>query len=357
MNKKKLRDLIIEYLDYIKNNYDEELEDLNERQERESYYQSFNKEKIENMTIEEFQEYISKLWAMIIWGNKKYKIDQLIEDNGFSSLKEKISELLYGKDNLEDRWDKFKKQVKGFGPAMMSELLCYAFPNECMLWNRTAISAYQNLEISNIPIHNYQLTGKKYMELTQIAIEIKEEIASIYKKDVDLLFVDYFFWNQLRDSVPIAQLEKDENKESVVNNKSYHNEIVDYIKNIGSLLGYNTNLKGNIKESGKIADAIWEFNVGNLGKIKYVFEVQDNGSIDSLIVSLMNASQDISVQAVVAVSDENQITKIKQHCNSIEGSFNGKLKFWNIREVERAYSELSNSMEIINKAINVNNEK
>lgn len=82
-------------------------------------------------------------------------------------------------------------------------------------------------------------------------------------------------------------------------------------------MDYNTDVKGNIKNSGKIADAIWKFNVGNLGKIKYVFEAQDNGSIDSLIVSLMNASQDISVQAVVAVSDEHQINKIKQHCNNI----------------------------------------
>lgn len=357
MNKEKLKTLIIEYLESIKNREDEGIEDLKERQERETYYQSFNKEKIKNMTQEEFYEYISKLWAMLIWGNKKYKIDQLIEDNGFETIKIKLSNLLYGKDSIEKRWDEFKKQVKGFGPAMMSELLCYVYPNQCMLWNRTAINAYQNLEIKNIPTHNYQLTGKKYLELTKIALEIKNEIVSIYKKEVDLLFVDYFFWDQLRDAIPTAQLDKNEKKESVVNNKSYHNEIIDYIKNIGSLLGYNTDLKGNIRESGKIADAIWEFNVGNIGKIKYVFEVQDNGSIDSLIVSLMNASQDISVQAVVAVSDEKQIAKIKQHCNSIEGSFNGKLKFWNIREVERAYSELSSSMEIINKAINVNCDK
>ena len=170
------------------------------------------------------------------------------------------------------------------------------------------------------------------------------------------MFVDYFFWDKLRDSVPMVNSYKSEKKESVVNNKSYHNEIIDYIKNIGTLLGYNTDLKGNILESGKIADAIWEFNVGNIGKIKYVFEVQDNGSIDSLIVSLMNASQDTSVQAVVAVSDDKQIAKIKKHCNNIEGSFNGKLKFWNIREVERSHSELSSSMEIINKAININCE-
>ena len=48
----------------------------------------------------------------------------------------------------------------------------------------------------------------------------------------------------------------------------------------------------------------------------------------------MNASQDISVQTVVAVSDEEQINKIKKHCNNINGSFNGKLKFWNINEIK-----------------------
>ncbi len=237
---------------------------------------------------------------------------------------------------------------------MMSELLCYINPDEYMIWNSTALNAYKNLGIKDVPLHNYQLTGKKYIELTQYSKEIQKIIFEKYNKKENLLFVDYFFWDSLRNLEPI---EEEKNKETVVNNKSYHNEIVDYIKSIGSLIGYNTDVKGTINNSGKVADAIWEFNVGNIGKIKYVFEVQDNGSIDSLIVSLMNASQDTSVQAVVAISDEIQINKIKQHCNNIEGSFNGKLKFWNITEVERAYRELSSSMEIINKAINLKIDK
>ena len=328
------------------------LSDLNERNERENFYRSYTYEKIINMDEDEFYEYISKLWAMIIWGNKHYIIDKYISDNGFEHLKKSIANLLYGSEPIEQRWDNFKDNIKGFGPAMMSELLCYVNPNEYMIWNTTAANAYKNLEIKDIPKHNYQITGKKYVELTKYSKEIQEVILEKYNRKENLLFIDYFFWDCLRE-VPE---DKDENyvkADTVVNNKSYHNEIVDYIKNIGTLLGYNTNLKGNIKDSGKIADAVWEFNVGNLGKIKYVFEVQDSGSIDSLIVSLMNASQDISVQAVVAVSDEDQINKIKKHCNNIKDNFNGKLKFWNINEIEKAYSELSSSMEIINKAINV----
>lgn len=347
MNKLVLEKHLNKYLEEIKQAG--EINDLEERNARKEYYQSFDKEKIINMSSEEFYEYISKLWAMIIWGNKKYKIDQLILDNGFDNIKRMLANLLYGDDSLEERWDNFKRNSKGFGPAMMSELLCYVYPNEYMLWNRTAVTAYKILEVNNIPLKNYQMTGKKYIEMTNYAKEIRNLCQTKGYENADLLFVDYFFWDQLRENSPVETREE----ETVVNNKSYHNEIVDYIKNIGSLLGYNSNLKGNIKNSGKIADAIWEFNVGNIGKIKYVFEVQDGGSIDSLIVSLMNASQDISVQAVVAVSDKEQINKIKQHCNNINGNFNGKLKFWDITEIERAYFELSSSMEIINKAINV----
>lgn len=356
MNKIKLDKAINEYLTSLKTKAIDEPAGLEEREERELYYQSFTKEKIISMDEFEFTEYISKLWAMLIWGNKKYKIDQLINDNSFDKLKTKLADLLYGTDALELRWDNFKKDVKGFGPAMMSELLCYVYPNDCMLWNRTAVIAYQYLEIENIPTHNYQLTGKKYLEMTNIAKEISQTIINKGHENSTLLFVDYFFWDQLRDITPKEESNNTTLKDTVVNNKSYHNEIVDYIKNIGTLLGYNTALKGNIKNSGKIADAIWEFNVGNLGKIKYVFEVQDSGSIDSLIVSLMNASQDISVQAVVAVSDDAQIAKIKQHCHNINASFNGKLKFWNISEIEKVHNDLSNSMEIINKTLNISSD-
>ena len=278
-----------------------DINDLNERIERELFYKNYTYDKIISMNENEFYEYISKLWAMIIWGNKHYIIDKYISDNGFENLKKSIANLLYGKEPIEKRWDYFKEKIKGFGPAMMSELLCYTNPNEYMIWNTTATTAYKNLEIKDIPKHNYQLTGKKYIELTSYSKEIQKEIEKRYNKKENLLFVDYFFWDCLRDSEEDKR-EEEKTNETVVNNKSYHNEIVDYIKNIGTLLGYNSNVKGNIKNSGKIADAIWEFNVGNLGKIKYVFEVQDSGSIDSLIVSLMNASQDISVQAVIAVS-------------------------------------------------------
>lgn len=80
-----------------------------ERKERRDFYQGFTKQKLLAMTEEEFLAYISKLWSMLIWGNKKYVVDKLIADNGFQQVKKQLVELLYGSAPMEKRWDDFLK--------------------------------------------------------------------------------------------------------------------------------------------------------------------------------------------------------------------------------------------------------
>ena len=90
-------------------------ENWNERKERKAYYQSFTKDKLLAMTEEGFLEYISKLWAVLMWGNKKYVVDKLIEDNGFSTLKKQLADLLYGSASVEKRWDIFSEICERYG--------------------------------------------------------------------------------------------------------------------------------------------------------------------------------------------------------------------------------------------------
>lgn len=68
---------------------------MEEREEIVKYYQSYDKNKILSMTKEDIYEYLSKLWAMLLWGNKHYKIDKIIEDNRFENFK-KILQICYG---------------------------------------------------------------------------------------------------------------------------------------------------------------------------------------------------------------------------------------------------------------------
>src|SRR5258708_4790050 len=70
--------------------------DKNERANRITYYRTQTPEKIRAMNAEEFYEYIAKLWAMLIWGNKAYVVDKLIKENGFDNIKRALAEVVWG---------------------------------------------------------------------------------------------------------------------------------------------------------------------------------------------------------------------------------------------------------------------
>ena len=323
----------------------------NERKERKAYYQSFTKDKLLAMTEEDFFEYISRLWSMLIWGNKKYVVDKMIADNGFEPLKKQLAELLYGSSPIEKRWDAFLKSVKGMGPATISELLTYANPDEYVIFNKTTILCYTYLDIPDMPKYNYQYTGKKYAEVCEIAKEISAALKAAGAEDYDLLAVDYFLWDEV---LPLAEKKKEpENQVPVTvtpttasDSKSLHDEIKEKLVAIGELLGFESRSEVRIT-TGAVVDAVWEAKIGNMGKAIYVFEVQSKGSIDSLILNLKKAQSNAAVQAVVAVADEEQLAKIiRESAGVIDEK---SLRTWNSDDVLAVYDSLARAHESINK--------
>lgn len=318
--------------------------------ERRNYYQSFTEAKLLEMTEEDFFEYISKLWSMLIWGNKKYIVDKLIADNGFDALKKQLAELLYGTSPIEKRWDLFLKSVKGMGPATISELLTYSNPQEYVIFNKTTILCFGYLDIPDMPKYNYQYTGKKYKEVCTIAKEIAQELKKSGAENYDLLAVDYFLWDEL---LPLAEKKSAEtpvsesNKPSTVSDsKSLHDEIKEKLVAIGELLGFDSRSEVKIT-TGAVVDAVWEAKIGNMGKAIYVFEVQSKGSIDSLILNLKKAQSNAAVQAVVAVADEEQLAKIIQESDGVIDE--KSLRTWDLEDVLSVYDALVRAHESINK--------
>ena len=84
-----------------------------------------------------------------------------------------------------------------------------------------------------------------------------------------------------------------------------------------------------------------------MGRITYVFEVQTSGSIDSLLLNLMKAKNNPSVQGIVAVSDAKQLEKIKKEASSLK-AIRDDLKFWDYNDVLKVFDSLSNAFESIN---------
>lgn len=117
-------------------------------------------------------------------------------------------------------------------------------------------------------------------------------------------------------------------------------------RDIGSLLGFRAEVEKKVAD-GAVVDAIWEVSVGNMGRITYVFEVQTCGSIDSLLLNLMKAKNNPSVQGIVAVSDAKQLEKIKKEASSLKG-IRDELKFWDYNDVLKVFDALSNAYESIN---------
>lgn len=66
MNNAKLKNAITEFSKKRKLNAAYYEDNWSERKERKRYYQSFTKDRIIAMTEDEFFEYISKLWSMLI---------------------------------------------------------------------------------------------------------------------------------------------------------------------------------------------------------------------------------------------------------------------------------------------------
>ncbi len=355
MNKELLHKDIAAYLKKKKSNPAEFNNDMREREERAAYYQSWTAERLQYMTADGLAEYLSKLWAMGIWGNKQYVVDKVISENGLPNVLKYLSALVWSTLPLLERWDTFRKEVKGIGPAMMSEILCYVHPTECMLWNRRAYVALNYLGVADLPRYNYQLTGQKYQDLCKTVAEIAKEMRALGDAEANFFTVDYFIWDESRVAENLTDIYKTQptvappaNVDKVDNATSgfIHDEVRDKIADIGEWLGLQADTEKKVA-GGAVVDAIWEATIGNMGRVIYVFEVQTKGSLDSLILNLLKSLNNPAVQGVVAVSDATQLEKIKAEVSGVAG-LKDKLKYWNYVEVLAVHEALASVNEAIN---------
>lgn len=321
----------------------------NEREDIAAHIQSYNKEKLLNMSEEDLFNYIAPLWAMAMWGNKHYQVDKIIEANGMNLLREQFTNLIYGSSSIEKRWDEFRSKIKGVGPAIMSELLCKTYPNEFLIWNKKTYNGFRLLEVPELPRYEARLNGKTYAYLSAkgrdiVAFAKENEYAEIF----DMLTLNTFIWQELQISSDI-ETKADLSEELIPKNTKdatfIHNDIRDKIADIGSFLGFRSEIEKKIAD-GAIVDATWEVTIGNMGRVIYVFEVQTSGSIDSLILNLMKAKNNKAVQGIVAVTDQKQIEKIKKEIATLP--IHGEVKFWDYTEVLKVHE----SLQYVNESIN-----
>ncbi len=197
MNIEKLEVYVKKFLANYKNDPERFQIDFQERIDKIKYFQSFNYEKIVNMTIDEYVEYMGNLWSNRMWANKSATAEREIKanNNDFMKIKRELAELLFGQEPLAVRWDNFKNNIKGIREAKMSELLALTYPEECTIWNKPTINGFNELGIK-IPRN---IDGKTYVFINEKAKKITNIIKEYIKIDDKPLALDYFMWDQFRD--------------------------------------------------------------------------------------------------------------------------------------------------------------
>lgn len=220
-------------------------------------------------------------------------------------------------------------------------MLTYFNPREYCIWNRRVKEALLKLGLTQAATFGVsKLTGREYSSI----IGTLKEMASLIRDskklpNPDLLDVDYFLYYV----ITIAEEESGQ----IVEEPFEHDDIIDMLLNIGRGLGFDA-LSEVTLAAGTRVDVVWLAKIGNLGELRYVFEVHMKGSIDSLLLNLMKASQDPTVQKVVAVTSEEELEKIRKEVSTLR-MLSDRLVFWNIKEVIKVNELVEELMGIMQK--------
>lgn len=299
------------------------------------------KEELEHMSEVSFSKLISSLWASGIWVNKDYLVNSIISSNGgIEKIRNEFIKLLYGQGPFIKRFDEF--DVKRLGSASTTEILCMFSPDKYGIWNVNTRNAFEALNFIKSPFTKYNINGEEYEKINAVMIEIGKVLKELKISEVDLLTVDYFLY-QVSDLKEKGTIKASVKK----NSKDFdHDEIRDYLSSIGGFLGFESDIEYPIANGARV-DAIWTARIGNLGAIKYVFEVQKSGSIDSLILNLQRARSNATVQKVVAVSNSEQLDKIKSEVETLSEEFRKSLVYWDQENVVKTYEMLSKAQELM----------
>ena len=212
-------------------------EDIKDRKQREEFFSKISKEKLLSLNEFDFGEIIAKLWAMRLWTNKEYQIQRMISDKGFDHLKSELATLLFSESaNIERNFNLASKNIKFFGPASLTELMCYFNPKSFGIWNEKARRALKILGFADVlPLDKYRITGSEYEKFNNIMSLISQELIKSGFSDSDLLFVDYFLYEVWNSSITDDQ----EPVELTTEIKKFdHDEIRDFISDIGNWLGF-----------------------------------------------------------------------------------------------------------------------
>lgn len=245
---------------------------VKEHRDHEKYFkEKLSTQNLDKIASDQFKEIYKTLWASNMWGNKDWYIEnRLLGPNGLDTIKHELKKLLHGAGEIDTRYDEFRKNVKGFGPSSISEILHFVFPDRYCLWNEKPKSVLPFLELTLLPdrFFKYQITsGTDYLQCINLLRIIKDVL-----KDygiTDFIDLDILFWYIYDDIMP--KKVKEEEKEAKVVLKPRKVQILDhdgaeyYLLELGRMLGFLTYVAA--RDQNKISN---ERKLGDVALLKEI---------------------------------------------------------------------------------------
>jgi hypothetical protein len=339
--RKLIADKLVQFQEFLRAEQGREW--LEDRKKRIDYFEkTLAKDHIDKLTEPEFSQLIGILWASKIFTNKSYLIERILRTADFATLRRELKALLWGEGSIQEKYENFRRKVKGLGPASITEILSFVHPEEFGVWNEKTREAFRILGIEKVPL-KYQIDGGEYADLNDVLRAIRDEMKAAGFENPNLVDVGYFLYYIYEEGEARA-IEAQPTEDYDFD----HDEIVEKVVAIGSGLGFEADTNVQVAKGARV-DALWTARIANLGVVKYVFEVQKGGSVDSLILNLQRAKNNPTVQKLVVVANTKTIRTIEQEISSLSEDFKKSISFMKATEVQRAAMLMQELNAIISK--------
>ena len=316
----------------------------NERNQKELFLrENFNKASIESMGEGVLRELLNNLWACQIWTNKDYLLEQMLETNDMNTIKNKFKDLLFGTGSLATRFDNVKA-IKSMGAASISEILFYHDHQQYPIYNRRAKDGLLKIGIKKEEIpRSMQISGIQYTNYCSKVQHVFKQVKELIPEIKDLFDLDLLLY-----FISEKETEEEISAQFPIKGEFDHDNTIQDLLQFGDSLGFEVEKEITLSKGCRV-DAIWKSRIGNLGQIKYVFEVHKRGSRDSAILNLQRSKSDPAVQKVVIVSTPEELDKIKDEISTLPENFRTSVGYFNVTDLQRAIEYQENIKEILRK--------
>lgn len=304
-------------------------------------------DKVESFEEGDVRELIRNLWAFRGWTNKDYLVDQVLED-GIENVRTQFWQAFYETENVSEKFNILNENVNMLGPASITELLTFAYPKRCAIYNRRAREALQQLGYDVVERLD---SGEEYTKFVETVELLKDRLDDIEEQEGtseidDLVDVDYFLFY-----ISNLDIDEDDGKEvSEPLDDFDHEEFKQKLLEIGDGLGFDVEEEYEAGPGARL-DVRWKTRVANLGVISYAFEVHRKGSRDSALLNLMKAQNaDPTLQKLIIVSTKDEIEKFRDEADAISADLTKSISYFEAGQVQRAEARLTDLKDILQDA-------